>query len=186
MPRAAARVKGLRPRAGHDPAYAERGAQRIAALTKDLSELLPDLVPRLKPRLRNRGPKKLAFHPPCTLQHGQQLRGGVEANLAALGFEVQLAKSESHLCWLGWHLLGAAARALKRLRDRKLEPRAARRRGDRLGQHRLHPAPGQRHGDAGAPLGRGAGRRSTTGRKRWPRTNGQVVAEHLLALRLRP
>jgi glycolate oxidase iron-sulfur subunit len=40
----------------------------------------------------------LAFHPPCTLQHGQQLRGGIEQALGALGFEVQLATAESHLC----------------------------------------------------------------------------------------
>jgi glycolate oxidase iron-sulfur subunit len=41
---------------------------------------------------------RLVFHPPCTLQHGQQLRGGVEQHLAALGFEVRLAGAESHLC----------------------------------------------------------------------------------------
>jgi glycolate oxidase iron-sulfur subunit len=80
----------------HDPAYAERAA-KISALTKDLSELLPDLVPKLKPRLHGRRPK-LAYHPPCTLQHGQQLRGGVEGGLRELGFEVQLAPTESHLC----------------------------------------------------------------------------------------
>jgi glycolate oxidase iron-sulfur subunit len=41
---------------------------------------------------------RLVFHPPCTLQHGQQLRGGVETSLRELGFEVRLAASESHLC----------------------------------------------------------------------------------------
>jgi len=115
-----AQVKDYGHALAHDPAYAER-ARRIAALTRDLSELLPDLVPRLKPRLRNRGPKKLAFHPPCTLQHGQQLRGGVEANLAALGFEVQLAKSESHLCCGSAGTYSVLQPELsKRLRDRKL------------------------------------------------------------------
>ncbi|MBA3598203.1 MAG: glycolate oxidase subunit GlcF [Methylibium sp.] len=80
----------------HDPAYAERAA-KIGALTKDLSELLLDLVPQLKPKLRGKAPK-LAYHPPCTLQHGQQLRGGVEDGLRELGFELALAPSESHLC----------------------------------------------------------------------------------------
>ncbi len=81
----------------HDPAYAER-AQKIAALTRDLSELLPDLVPRLKPRLRGSKPPKLVYHPPCTLQHGQQLRGGVESGLRELGFDLQLTPTDSHLC----------------------------------------------------------------------------------------
>lgn len=82
-----------------DPAYADKAA-RISALTKDLSELLPDLVGALKPRLSGKpaAAHKLAFHPPCTLQHGQQLRGGVETHLRALGFEVSLATQESHLC----------------------------------------------------------------------------------------
>ncbi|CAD5370307.1 glycolate oxidase iron-sulfur subunit [Rubrivivax sp. A210] len=81
----------------HDPAYAEK-ARRVSALTRDVSELLPDLVPALKGKLRTRGSQRLAFHPPCTLQHGQQLRGGIEAHLRELGFDVQLAASESHLC----------------------------------------------------------------------------------------
>jgi glycolate oxidase iron-sulfur subunit len=81
----------------HDTDYAERAA-RVSALTRDLSELLPELVPLLKPKLREPAQRRLAFHPPCTLQHGQQLRGSVETHLAALGFEVSLARSESHLC----------------------------------------------------------------------------------------
>jgi len=81
----------------HDPDYAEKAA-RIGALTRDLSELLPDLVALLKPKMRDIKAKHLAFHPPCTLQHGQQLRGGVETHLNALGFDVKVAASESHLC----------------------------------------------------------------------------------------
>ena len=84
-----------------DPAYADK-ARRIAALTRDVSELLPELVPALKSRLprpsgRNGRRGRLAFHPPCTLQHGQQLRGGVESGLRELGFDVELP-SDSHLC----------------------------------------------------------------------------------------
>ena len=73
-----------------DAAYAEK-ARRISALTKDLSELLPDLVAPLKGRLAATPAQRLAFHPPCTLQHGQQLRGGVESGLRELGFDVTLA-----------------------------------------------------------------------------------------------
>ena len=80
-----------------DPAYKDKGL-RIAELTRDLSELLPELVPVLQSKLRPTKTTRLAFHPPCTLQHGQQLRGTVEANLSRLGFDVQIAMNESHLC----------------------------------------------------------------------------------------
>ena len=84
----------------NDVAYAAK-AQRISELTKDLSELLPELVSALKPKI---DAAKLAkagqqvFHPPCTLQHGQQLKGGVEKHLGDLGFAVQTAAVEPHLC----------------------------------------------------------------------------------------
>jgi glycolate oxidase iron-sulfur subunit len=81
----------------HDPAYAQK-AERISALTRDLSELLPGLVPLIKSKVRRRRVTQLAFHPPCSLQHGQQLRGSVEEGLTALGFEVRTAPRESHLC----------------------------------------------------------------------------------------
>ena len=84
----------------HDPAYAEK-ARRISALTRDLSELLPELLPSLRTQLNDAQVRQagvLAFHPPCTLQHGQQLKGGVEQHLGDLGFTVQVASRESHLC----------------------------------------------------------------------------------------
>ena len=82
-----------------DPAYAAKAA-RISELTQDLSELLPALVPALKPLLKHApdASRVIAFHPPCTLQHGQKLKGGVEHHLAALGFTVQVARNEAHLC----------------------------------------------------------------------------------------
>ena len=80
-----------------DPAYAER-ARQVSARTRDLSELLPDIAAGLAGRLSPLQAGTVAFHPPCTLQHGQQLRGGVEQHLGALGFDVRTAPSESHLC----------------------------------------------------------------------------------------
>jgi glycolate oxidase iron-sulfur subunit len=80
-----------------DPVYAAKAA-RISALTKDLSELLPLLVPALRNKVALKGQPALVFHPPCTLQHGQQLKGGVEQHLAALGFAVRIAANEVHLC----------------------------------------------------------------------------------------
>ena len=84
----------------NDPAYAAK-AQQVSELTRDLSELLPDLVAPLKSVLRPQASgahPKLVFHPPCTLQHGQQLRGSVEQHLKELGFQVRVAGNESHLC----------------------------------------------------------------------------------------
>ena len=79
-----------------DGAYAEKAA-RISALTRDLSELLPDLVEPLRARVAAKA-GQVAFHPPCTLQHGQQLRGGVEKHLGALGFNIKISANEAHLC----------------------------------------------------------------------------------------
>jgi glycolate oxidase iron-sulfur subunit len=84
----------------HDAEYAAK-AKRISALTQDLSELLPALVPVLKPKLKASvlaSAGMQAYHPPCTLQHGQQLKGGVEKHMADLGFTIQVARNESHLC----------------------------------------------------------------------------------------
>ena len=80
-----------------DPLYAEK-AKKISDLTKDLSELLPDLVDKLKGKVSAKVAQQVAFHPPCTLQHGQQLRGGVEQHLGALGFKINVASCEAHLC----------------------------------------------------------------------------------------
>lgn len=109
----------------HDPAYADKAA-RIAALTRDLSELLPELVPQLRGRVHVHGDaRQLAFHPPCTLQHGQQLRGGVETHLQALGFDVAVA-AESHLCCGSAGTYSVLQPELAyQLRDRKLGHLAA-------------------------------------------------------------
>ncbi|HSV54544.1 MAG TPA: glycolate oxidase subunit GlcF [Burkholderiaceae bacterium] len=81
----------------NDPAYAAK-AQRISECTRDLSELLPELSEALRGKISPASSAPLAYHPPCTLQHGQQLRGGVEQHLMKLGFDVRVALNESHLC----------------------------------------------------------------------------------------
>ena len=102
-----------------DAAYAAKAA-RISELTRDLSELLPELVPALKGRVKAPG-GVVAYHPPCTLQHGQQLRGGVETHLRALGFDIQVARNESHLCCGSAGTYSVLQPELSyQLRDRKL------------------------------------------------------------------
>ncbi|GGC79540.1 glycolate oxidase subunit GlcF [Undibacterium terreum] len=80
----------------HDAVYAEKAA-RISALTQDLSEVLPQFKAELTARLAGKARKRIAWHPPCTLQHGQQIRGKVEGLLRSAGVDVQLC-ADSHLC----------------------------------------------------------------------------------------
>nr|MBA3732116.1 glycolate oxidase subunit GlcF [Gammaproteobacteria bacterium] len=77
----------------NDPEYREKAA-RVSELTRDLSEILRDEdTDRLKPA----NPCRIAFHPPCTLQHGQQIQGVVEKILKNSGFEL-VPVADNHLC----------------------------------------------------------------------------------------
>jgi len=104
----------------HDPAYAAK-AQRISALTRDLSEVIPQFEAELAIRLTGKLAKRVAWHPPCTLQHGQQIRGKVEGVLRAAGIDVKLC-ADSHLCCgsAGTYSVLQPGLATE-LRDRKLE-----------------------------------------------------------------
>lgn len=108
----------------HDSAYAAMAA-RISALTVDLSEVMPQFEATLAARLQGKINARVAFHPPCTLQHGQQIRGKVEGVLRAVGVDVVLCQ-DSHLC------CGSAGtysvlhpQIAHELRDAKLERLAA-------------------------------------------------------------
>jgi len=103
-----------------DAQYADKAA-RVSSLMRDLSELLPDLAARLQGRVNARG-RAFAYHPPCTLQHGQKLRGGVEQYMAQLGFTLRLARTESHLCCGSAGTYSVLNPGLsKELRERKLD-----------------------------------------------------------------
>jgi glycolate oxidase iron-sulfur subunit len=80
----------------NDPVYAEK-AQRIADLSRDVAQVLEGFEAELVGLARRRGVHTVAYHPPCTLQHGQQIRGVVEHLLGSLGVEVRLP-ADSHLC----------------------------------------------------------------------------------------
>ena len=70
-------IKEYRHALAGDVLYSDKAA-RISALARDLSELLPELVPALQGKMRLDGRERLAFHSPCTLQHGQRLQGEIE------------------------------------------------------------------------------------------------------------
>ena len=80
-----------------DPAYAEKAA-RIASLARDPVEVIAAEWPRIAPKIAmDHGAQKVAFHPPCTLQHGMRLQGAVEEILLALGLELTPVR-DKHLC----------------------------------------------------------------------------------------
>ena len=79
-----------------DPKYAA-AARRVSEASKDLSQVVESILPRLLPKIRTPAARRIAFHPPCSLQHGLQIRGVVESVLSATGFEVALPR-DAHLC----------------------------------------------------------------------------------------
>ncbi|AMP03250.1 glycolate oxidase subunit GlcF [Collimonas pratensis] len=103
-----------------DPQYAVK-AKAISALTKDLSEILPEFEIELQQKLSGKFPQRVVYHPPCTLQHGQQIRGKVEGLLRGVGVDVQLC-ADSHLCCGSAGTYSVLQPDLSyRLRDNKLE-----------------------------------------------------------------
>ncbi|HYB50266.1 MAG TPA: glycolate oxidase subunit GlcF [Burkholderiaceae bacterium] len=104
----------------HDGYYAQK-ALRISQCTRDLCEVVSDVAPRLRAALaKTKGPR-VALHVPCTLQHGQKLPATLESLLRALGFDVQVAQREAHLCCGSAGTYSVLEPDLARqLRDRKL------------------------------------------------------------------
>ncbi|WP_374566076.1 glycolate oxidase subunit GlcF [Nitrosomonas sp.] len=83
----------------HDREYAEKAAT-ISAMTKDISEILlaeKDRLRKLTESKKDGNQTKLAFHSPCTLQHGLKIRGTVEQILVATGFDLTVVPN-AHLC----------------------------------------------------------------------------------------
>jgi len=96
----------------NDPQYADK-ARRISELTQDVSEVLvtelsnkalmnKELLNKVKVNLKSQDNAqqtslKVAFHSPCTLQHGQQLNGIVESLLEKVGFTLTTV-NDAHLC----------------------------------------------------------------------------------------
>jgi glycolate oxidase iron-sulfur subunit len=80
-----------------DPAYAAR-AERIAGLARDTVEIIAPEWRKIAPLIAmDQGPQRIAFHAPCTLQHGMKIRGEVEEILRAIGHEL-LPVADAHLC----------------------------------------------------------------------------------------
>jgi glycolate oxidase iron-sulfur subunit len=104
-----------------DPDYADKAA-RISVLCQDPSEVLmaeqDKLLLLLAEAKKDRG--RLAFHSPCTLQHGLKIRGVIEAFLEECGYELTPV-ADAHLCCgsAGTYSL-LQPELSRRLRDNKL------------------------------------------------------------------
>jgi glycolate oxidase iron-sulfur subunit len=79
-----------------DAAYAAK-AERISGLAKDISQVIAGERAAIATRMAGAKPEKLAFHSPCSLQHGLKLRGVVEPILADAGFTLTHVH-DAHLC----------------------------------------------------------------------------------------
>jgi glycolate oxidase iron-sulfur subunit len=101
----------------HDTVYAEK-AERVSEMTRDIGEVLASAP--LPPLAAHTGQYKVAFHNPCTLQHGQQLQGVVETLLQRSGFQLTPVP-EAHLCCGSAGTYSILQPVLsRRLRDNKL------------------------------------------------------------------
>ena len=90
-------VKGYPRALAGEPAHAAKAAA-VGAAARDLGELVAAIAPRLRGRVRADRAGPIAFHPPCTLQHGQRLAGVVETALRELGFDLRPAVRDANLC----------------------------------------------------------------------------------------
>ncbi len=79
---------------GAEPAYAER-AKTISEMSLDLSELVATEMQSHK--INTSGMRRVAFHTPCTMQHGLGLKGKVEEILAKVGYHI-CRVNDAHLC----------------------------------------------------------------------------------------
>ncbi len=79
-----------------DPEYREK-ARRIERLVKDPSEVLGAIVRDAGIGSGAASVQRVVFQSPCTLQHGQKIKGLVESILSAAGVEV-LEYPDSHIC----------------------------------------------------------------------------------------
>ena len=81
-----------------DAVYAEKAA-KISELSRDPSQILAAeserMLTLLMPKKSERG--KLAFHSPCTLQHGLKIRGIIDEFLIFAGY-LLVPVADAHLC----------------------------------------------------------------------------------------
>jgi glycolate oxidase iron-sulfur subunit len=80
-----------------DPVYLPR-AEKIVSFVRDIAQIVAPHALALAQHVDvSKLPQRPVFHPPCTLQHWQDLRGTSELLMKQLGLNLQ-PFNESHLC----------------------------------------------------------------------------------------
>ena len=83
-----------------DPVYAPKAA-RVSELFRDISQAVAqELAERgatVQPGSPSPGRQRVAFHSPCTLQHGLKIRGVIEPLLERAGYKLTFV-ADGHLC----------------------------------------------------------------------------------------
>jgi glycolate oxidase iron-sulfur subunit len=102
-----------------DPEYAWR-AKRVSERARDVAEVLAECTAQLKDRMVDRPAERVVFHPPCTLQHGLQIRGTVEAVIAPLGAGIMPVAHGQPCCGSAGAYSILQPRLASALRDRKV------------------------------------------------------------------
>ena len=139
----------------HDPAYAAKAA-RVSQLARDISEVIAGERAAIAAKL---GPAdaaaKIAFHSPCSLQHGLKMNGVVESILRDAGYSLT-AVPDAHLCCgsAGTYSLLKPAISHELLANKVAALESGAPAHDRHRQHRLPRAHRLRHREARAALDR--------------------------------
>ena len=92
-------VKDYAHALAHDPAYADK-AKRVTELACDISDIViaeKAALHALITKNSKLNTQRIAFHAPCTLQHGLKKKGAVETLLTEFGFDLAPV-ADAHLC----------------------------------------------------------------------------------------
>jgi len=99
-----------------DKRYAKK-AEAISIKARDLSEVIHQEQPK---GLREGARRRVAFHSPCTLQHGQGIQGVVEDILESYGWQITSVRDQHMCCGSAGTYSILQPRIASRLREAKL------------------------------------------------------------------
>jgi glycolate oxidase iron-sulfur subunit len=100
-----------------DKTYAEK-ATKISSMVRDLSEVIAREQPN---GLRQGNRRRVAFHSPCTLQHGQKIHNSIEEILQSYGWEMSFVRDQHICCGSAGTYSILQKRIANQLREEKLK-----------------------------------------------------------------